>query len=696
MGKFRIYDKVYEAETPDAARVMYLNENRPGFLEGLIAHFGQGLSLGAADEMTAGLEALRGNDYTASMRRQQAQRDSFAKDNPMTAAIATGAGAITPVLASAFGGSLAGPGGTVAAGTAAGGRALALTRAALTGQGASVPVTTIGQGIKEGAKVGLPIGGISGWLSADPEAGGGLFGGRTDGTLLGAGAGTALGAGVGGVVQAGQQTAQAARPVLQRAVNSVRNAVTPTSLASNTVPAAAPAVAPSMNPTAAEQKVLDALLRSGVSPEAAAIRLQQARQAGVPLGLVDVGGAGTQRLGRTTRTLPGEGSTIVENALEQRAAGQRDRVVNFLEGAAGARTTGNSGQTVDDLLNLARANSGPLYRSLRRFPAIEGAEMQSIFSTPAVRDIMREHERALGMGGRRVNPMYDAEGNMLRAPTLADIDMVKQTLDTRLSPSYQRAAQGRPTEGLDQSTRTMQDTYDILRRRLLREADSSFGGRTYSQARAAYAGPAQARDAYQAGLEMPNSNTMLQDVIANVNGNSPDFYRRGMVEALRGKVDAMPDLTSQPNRVRAFYGNARDRAKVDAAVLPEQRDLLRQRMDMENQSAQTNNFLRGGSQTADKLAEGVDDVAGDFVRQTVAQGPMAAARAQAVEFLNSIRGSVGQQTRAEVARQLTNFNDPAAQQAFLRRLSELQRRGEMNATTVQRAAQAATTINEVR
>jgi hypothetical protein len=322
--------------------------------------------------------------------------------------------------------------------------------------------------------------------------------------------------------------------------------------------------------------------------------------------------------------------------------------------------------------------------------------MQSIFSTPAVRDIMREHERALGMGGRRVSPMYDDEGNILRAPTLNDIDMVKQTLDRRLSPSYQRAAEGRPTEGLDQTTRTAQDTYDILRRRLLREADSSYGGNTYAQARAAYAGPAQARDAYQSGLEMPNSNVLLQDVIANTGGNSPDFYRRGVVEALRNKIDAMPDLTAQPNRVRSVYGNARDRAKVDAAVLPEQRDLLRQRMEMENQTAQTNNFVRGGSQTADKIAEVVDDVAGDLVTQTMANGPTAALRAQAVGFLNSLRGSVGQETRAEVARQLTNFNDPAAQQAFLRRLSELQQRGELNAATVQRAAQSATTTNEVR
>jgi ABC-type sugar transport system substrate-binding protein len=44
----------------------------------------------------------------------------------------------------------------------------------------------------------------------------------------------------------------------------------------------------------------------GVAPEAAAAALERARQANVPLGLVDVGGQPLQRLTRAVRTLPGE------------------------------------------------------------------------------------------------------------------------------------------------------------------------------------------------------------------------------------------------------------------------------------------------------------------------------------------------------------------------------------------------------
>lgn len=703
MPKYKIYDKVYEAETPDAARAMFLAENRPGFLEGLVSHFNQGLTLGSADEMVAGARKLFGGDYTQSMRTQQAQRDAFAAENPISAGIATGVGAITPVVASAIGGSVGGPPGAVAAASTTGGRALQMTLNALSGKGriSAAPVNSVYQAAKEGAKVGTPLGGIAGYASADPEA----EGGRGLGSVTGAAGGAVLGGALGGLVQGGQQTIEAGRPVLQKTVSAVRQAFSGRGPAAN-APAAggvsggnapAPVVAQSMNPTAAEKKILEAMRRSGVSPEDAAARLSAARQAGVPLGLLDVGGEAVTRLGRSTRTLPGEGSTIINQALDDRAAGQSDRIIGFLEQGLGSRTTGNAGATIDDLLTQARSESGPLYRALRRFPEVNTPEMQSIFSTPAVRDIMQNHEKTLRMGGRRVNPMYDEEGNFLRGPTLKEIDMVKQTLDERLSPSYQRNATGRPQEGLDVTTRTGQETYDILRRRLLREAEQAPGGQTYSAARQAFAGPAQARDAFESGLGMPNKSTGLQDVIAGVgDAGNANFYRRGVVEALRNRVESMPDLTSQPNRVRAVAGSATDRSKLSAAALPEERALLEQRLQLENQGAQTSNVVRGGSQTADKVAEAVDDVASDFVSSAVSGGPRAALTQQIGNILNNLRGSVGQNTRAEVARQLTNFNDAAAQQRFIDRLIELQRRGELNSENVRRAAQAATISEEVR
>ena len=98
------------------------------------------------------------------------------------------------------------------------------------------------------------------------------------------------------------------------------------------------------------------------------------------------------------------------------------------------------------------------------------------------------------------------------------------------------------------------------------------------------------------------------------------------------------------------------------------------------------NFVASGSQTADKLAEATDQLA-----ETVTD----AATGNKVGMLSRmgdwLRDKVGQNTRAEIARQLTNFDDPAAQQAFLRRLVELRQAGALNAQDVQAVARTMTT-----
>jgi hypothetical protein len=182
----------------------------------------------------------------------------------------------------------------------------------------------------------------------------------------------------------------------------------------------------------------------------------------------------------------------------------------------------------------------------------------------------------------------------------------------------------------------------------------------------------------------------LQDVIAQRTGGTPaenKWYGRGVIEALRERVDSMPDLASQPNVLRSVAGSRAARAKLEAAVPDRRVAALRARLADENTAAQTSNFVRSGSQTADKAVEAADaavdmaaDVAVSSPTQTVVRG-LQSAYAQVMKGVNA-------ETRAEVARQLTNFNDPAAQQAFLERLRRLQAQGQLRAQDVTATARA--------
>lgn len=686
MPLYRIDGQVYEAESPDEAYRQHAEKTSPGMVSGLAQQFNQGLTLGGADELQAGVEKLMGGEYGSSLERQRRERAAFQAKHPYLSAGATALGAVAPVVASTVAGTAAGPGGTAAAGGALGSRALKLTLDALYGGGNAVrSANTVAQATREGARYSVVPGMAAGALTADP-------GERSMGALQGG----AFGAGIGGAVGGGVQGLRVVNNYLSPYLREVADAIGAGRSGMSYMTAPATQTMSQAPITAAEAKVLAALEASGVSPEAAAARLDQARRMGVPLGLVDVGGSQTQRLARGVRTLPGEGSEIIDSALESRAASQPDRVVRVLEKALGRRSSGNAGRVSDSLLNKSRSDSSPFYRQLDNLPApgMASEDVVDVFGLPYVRDIVQRAQRASDALGGSLAPLYDDAGNLLRAPTFRDVDLVKQSIDEALSPVYQQGP--RPAESVDPATRQVRELLTDVRRRLVSAADSAPGGNVYANARASYAGPAQARDAFERGLEFPNAT--LQDVVAMRQTGSPadlKYYGRGVVDALRNKIEGMPDLTSQPNVLRSVAGSRSARAKLEAAT-PERRvQALRDRITAENEAARTNAFVRSGSQTADKAAEAADvaiDIGTDVATSGLSNNVVARGVRAGYE---KVMAGANAETRAEIARMLTNFDDPAAQQALLRRLQELQAQGNLTAQEVANVGRAMTIQNQV-
>lgn len=680
MAKYRIKGVIYEAASPEEARKQYAQDTSSSTFGGALESFNQGLSMGGADELSAGLEAATGGDYSRSLQLQQQRREKFSAENPWLSAGATAVGATLPVAASLLIAPQTG-GASTAAATA---RGLQLARAAYGGGGRTV--RTGMEAIKEGARVGVPLGYVSGALSApEDQRGYGAVQGATVGGLFG------------GATGYGAFRLPNAMQAVQAATSRFRGPTAPPAAptAGAPVPPTAPPAAPqrSGGATAAEIKVLRAMEASGVTPEDAMARLVESRRLGVPLGVIDVGGTQTQRLGRSVRTLPGEGSNIVETALAERAASQPSRVVNALERALGTRATGRGEAVLDDLLTQARTQSGPYYRQLGDLPEITDPAVVDQFGLPAVQNVIRNAEEAATAWGRPVNPMYRDDGSLARNPTFRDVDLVNQNINEMLRPSY--SINPRPVPGAPVATRAEREMASGVRRELVGAADSAPGGQVYSRARSSYAGPAEAREFYEAGLNFPKEGAAdVNAILGNATGPQSKWYRRGQIEALRTGVNSMPDLSSQPNVLRSFYGNAESRAKLQSSI-PNVRNRpadLEARLNMENEAARTSNFVRSGSQTADKAAEAVDTLTPDAVIEA-ASSPV---KSTIKGVWNSISGAVGKQTRAQVAQHLTSFDNPEQSLAFLRRLQELQARGRLNAQSIDAAAAATTTTNQVR
>lgn len=675
---FNIDGEIFVADSPEEAYRQHAVKHAPGMASGLMQSFNQGISLGGADEIQAAAEAAMGGKYDDSWRRQQGERERFSVAHPYLSAAATAAGAVTPTVMAAFGSAPAGGVGAIPVGA----RGLQLVRNALSGNNVVNSANTTGQAIREGVRTGVAYGAPAGYLSSDEQG----AGARTFSGVMGAGMGGALGGAMPALAGLYGAADRFATPYLRRAADYFgvnRPNVAPMSgMRTPQAPAEAPL-------SSAEGKILNSLEDAGLTPSTAALRLQEATDLGVPLGLIDVGGQPTQRLARGVRTLPGEGSAIIDRALSDRAAGQSGRVIDFLERGVG-RTADPNGQGVSNsLLRRARGQSRGLYDRVETLGPVDSAQVRESFSTPFVRELMLERERgaaALRPAGAPASAsLYDKDGNLVGLPTFDDVDYVKQTIGDMLRPSYNRT--GQPSPSVNVGLRESRSRLGDFQRGLIEAADAAPNGQVYSNARSAYAGPAQARDAYDAGRTFPNAS--FEDIVSQRAASTPGerkWYDRGVVSALREKVEDMPDLATQPNRLRSFYGSINDRRNVDSVVNPRRLEDFRARMGAENQAAQTNNVVRGQSQTADKAAEAMD-VASDLVVDTATSGPRAALTNQLDKVLSRVRSAADSATRSEMAKHLTNFN-PKQQQEFLARLERLQVQGRLRAAGVANEARA--------
>lgn len=677
-----------------------------GHFEGLTDQFGQGISLGSIDEARAGLERLTGNagDYDASIERQRKQREKYAAANPLKAGTAAALGAVTPVVMSYLGGMGAVPvtgGASMVLPAATTARALPLIMDAFYGVGGAGKVAaanTLGRGTLEGAKAGLIPGAVEGYMSANPgqreygAAQGAVVGGGLGGTIGGASIALprAMRYGRGKLDDINQYLAGPENDPTRGSINLGGGPSTRTPRAPRT-PSPAPA-------TAAEAQIMQAMQDGNITQDQAIAAIARAQQLNVPLMLADVGGQPVQRLTRSVRTLTGPGSAMVDEALEARARGGAGRVINAVERGFGARSTGNPAAVSDRFREQARTDSRPYYEQLPGLPSISNADVRAQMQTPAVQRIIQAEERAASDIGRPVSPLYNADGTLARNPTFEELDTVKKIVGETIGAN--RRFGSRPTDPIPAQTQTEVERAQSVVNNLLRGADASAGGDIYRIARGLYERPMRQKGAFDAGIEQFRTKgdfETLRDIETMPEAILPEnlkYLRRGQVEALRQRVQSPNDQTSNPNRVAPIAGSINARAQLDAAVPnANRRERMNERLAMENQMSGTGNYVRGGSNTADKLAEAGSNIIGDAVA-AAPSGVQAVGVATARGVGDAIKGFFGKETRAEIAGYLTNMNATQSIE-FLERLKILQERGEVTTKAIKATAAAATTsMNE--
>lgn len=330
--------------------------------------------------------------------------------------------------------------------------------------------------------------------------------------------------------------------------------------------------------------------------------------------LVSAGGPNVQALGRQATVAPGNARAQASDYFATSAADRPDVIAN-----SAAQNISNSRllPTLEALDTQQRAAAAPAYEAFYNTSpdAFDTPFFQNLLQSDTGRTLIRnahslaEVQRA---AGRTVdNPMQyllDAEGNVSvrQAPTARAVDMMKQAIDQNVASNTD------PVTG--RIIGPMGHAQEDLRRTFLTNADQAStvnGVSLYQQARGAYAGPAQLKDAARMGAEALSGNDLSSVKAQAFQDLSPaeqQAFRTGLAEAVIDKAGKMGPNTD-PLQVFLKGRNATGLMQLYLGDPQAYRDFANT-VQQQSRIIKADRMVMGGSPTARILAEnqtGADD-----------------------------------------------------------------------------------------
>jgi hypothetical protein len=443
-----------------------------------------------------------------------------------------------------------------------------------------------------GALNGAGSGAASGAVAAGP-------GNRTMGAVFGAGAGGVLGAAGPPLMAAGGMAVRPAVALIQRLLG------------------AAPS-APAGN-AAAIAAASRALAADSTTPAELQAQLAQARASGQPMAPVDVAGPNLRGLARATITQPGVGQQIATDALNSRVgAPAQARIAGFARQAAGnpsqaATTAAYERAYPQELDDPAFSQLLESYDPFRTAHAQTLAD-PAVLAPPA--------------------PLFNAQGKLVRTPTVRDVDAIKKIMDARTeSLAVPGSADPALVPGLrDQS---------MMRGQMVDAADQL--SPDYATARALAQRTIGLRNINDTLAQTANRTT--QDFATPIGGALPTSQRA---------MDLSAQFPGNPDGVQTFIRQ-----------LQNERTMLG-----------TNRYMLGNSATANKLAEsdaldnGID-LAGDAMH--VAANPTSGLLSVGMKLARAGAGRFNAARNSALATPLFDTGDAGgAADDFLRQLDQVE------------------------
>ena len=414
----------------------------------------------------------------------------------------------------------------------------------------------------------------------------------------------------------------------------------------------------------------------GLTAEQAIAELEQARGAGKPLALADVGGQNVQGLLGVAARTPGAGKEQITDFLRERSKGTSAGVMNDIDANLAA---GQSNYVTEQALSEAQSKAArPLYEAARDAnPAMRSDDISAILNTPSGKDALAAAKKKMADDRVPAGP-EPPDGSY----SLQTLDYVKRALDDRAGAAVRSGEKNdaRIFSGLSSDLRTAMDAADA----------SAAPGKPglYQQARRAFSGPEASKAALEEGRLFEGKDPQqIADEMSKMTDADKDFYRLGVANRLKDKAGKSSTL---PGLLRSLETDVRLNDQL-RPIFRDQESLTKflKATGYERSMRETEHAALGNSATAARLAEDegahLDNIvsAGEAARD-MAHGNVIGLAKKAKEVVNWLEARRAPLMYEQIGKILTDINLAATSPTGI----ELLKRFPGSATQKALAAQA--------
>jgi hypothetical protein len=559
----------------------------------------QGATFGFADELESLVKSLAGQgDYKQNLAALELAKQKYGQENPKTALATEIAGglpyALLPFLGTAKYAQMAKEAAPlVRAGVTAGASAVT---GAITGALGGAGAAGVGERMA-GAQAGGTFGGLVGGAAPVVSKGLGMAGSKVVDVTSG--------------IPAVQQVGKAIGMATGQTVDAANRA---------------------------KAKLLEAMYRDKVSPADLEKMIAAATK---PVGIVDIAGENVKSLADVAQKYPSESRQAAKLALEERAAGQGERIQGDISKYLGGFT--DPFEYTAAIAQRQQKLASPLYKSAYDFGVVTDPKVLKFLELPQFKTATNKAKELLAAEGRDID---------MSNPTVEVLDQVKRGLDVLI---FNEIKDGKLSQ--------LGKIYKDKKNEFLSQLDTAVPN--YGKARAAYAGEAELLDATKLGKDFyKQTASEANRTFSALSPSEQEAYKVGALDAVKEKIQTAKDTADIRKRI---FGSPAERERV-SSLFPDNATFKQFEKDMmtESMMRKTQEKILGNSATAERQL-GMQQLEAEpsFLGQLIEQGPLKGT----LGYLKAQGQGVAGQTAEELGPMLFKLGDPRANLQTLQGLS---------------------------